>query len=59
MDVAQVEKVETPDCEDILQYESAKAAECEKVVTNNTKHFIFCKDIKVVLSVDYAQQFLK
>lgn len=49
--------VEAPDFEDVLQYECAKDSGCEIIVTSNTKHFKFCKDIEVASTVDYAQQF--
>lgn len=62
MDNSQVEqayKVEAPDFEDVLQYECAKAGGCEVIVTANTKHFKFVKDIDVVATEDYAQQFIE
>ena len=43
----------------VLQYECAKAAGCELIVTSNIKHFKFCKDIEVVSTIDYAQQFIE
>lgn len=49
--------VEAPDFEDVLQYECAKSAGCEVIVTSNTKHFKFIKDIKVVSTLDFASQF--
>lgn len=49
--------VTAPDFEDVLQYECAKAAGCDVIVTANTKHFKFCKDIEVVSTYDFAQQF--
>lgn len=51
--------VEAPDFEDVLQYECAKAAECEIIVSSNIRHFKFCKDIEVVATVDYARQFME
>lgn len=48
--------VDAPDFEDILQYECAKAADCERNVTSNTKHFRFCKDIDVISTIDYAKK---
>ena len=62
MDSAQVSAaydVDAPDFEDVLQYECAKAAGCELIVTSNIKHFKFCKDIEVVSTIDYAQQFIE
>ena len=49
--------VEAPDFEDVLQYECAKAAHCDLIVTSNTKHFKFIKDIDVVSTFDFAEQF--
>ncbi len=49
--------VEAPDFEDVLQYECAKSAGCETIVTSNTKHFKFIKDIDVVSTLDFALQF--
>lgn len=49
--------VEAPDFEDVLQYECAKSAGCETIVTSNTKHFKFIKDIDVVSTLDFASQF--
>lgn len=60
MDNSQVEAaydVDASDFEDILQYECAKAAECEVIVTSNVRHFKFCKDIKVISTSDFARQF--
>lgn len=51
--------VDAPDFEDVLQYECAKAAGCDLIITGNTKHFKFCKDIEVVSTIDYAQQFVE
>lgn len=62
MDSAQVTAaydVDAPDFEDVLQYECAKIAGCELIVTSNTKHFKFCKDIEVVSTIDYDQQFIE
>lgn len=50
-------EVEAPDFEDILQYECAKAAQCDVIVTGNTKHFKFIDDIDVVSTEDFAEQF--
>ena len=49
--------VEAPDFEDILQYECAKAANCDLIVTSNTNHFKFIKDIDVVSTIDFSEQF--
>lgn len=51
--------VEAPDFEDVLQYECAKSAKCEIIVTSNTKHFKFCKDIEVVTTAEYARLFME
>lgn len=62
MDNSQLQQaytVEAPDFEDVLQYECAKAAGGELIVTSNIKHFKFCKDIEVVSTIDYAQQFIE
>ena len=62
MDNSQLQQayaVDAPDLEDVLQYECAKAAGCELIVTSNIKHFKFCKDIEVVSTIDYAQQFIE
>ena len=62
MDNSQLQQayaVDAPDFEDVLQYECAKAAGCELIVTSNIKHFKFCKDIEVVSTIDYAQQFIE
>lgn len=50
-------EVDAPDFEDVLQYECAKAAGCDVIVTGNTKHFKFCRDIEVASTFVYAQQF--
>lgn len=60
MDSSQVQAaygVTASDFEDVLQYECAKAAGCDVIVTGNAKHFKFCKDIEVVSTVNYAEQF--
>lgn len=49
--------VEAPDFEDVLQYECAKAAGCEVIVTGNVRHFGFCKDIEIASTYSFAQQF--
>ena len=49
--------VEAPDFEDVLQYECAKCAGCDLIVTSNTKHFKFIKDIEVLTTLDFAAQF--
>lgn len=49
--------VDAPDFEDVLQYECAKAAQCDVIVTSNTKHFKFIEDIDVVSTIDFAEQF--
>lgn len=51
--------IDAPDFEDVLQYECAKAGGCETIVTSNTKHFKFGKDIEVVSTEDYARQFVE
>lgn len=53
----QAYEVEAPDFEDVLQYECAKAAQCDVIVTSNTKHFKFIDDIDVVSTIDFAEQF--
>ena len=50
-------EIDAPDFEDVLQYECAKAAQCEVIVTSNTKHFKFIDDIDVVSTIDFAEQF--
>ncbi len=50
-------EVEAPDFEDVLQYECAKSAQCDVIVTSNTKHFKFMEDVDVVSTVDFAEQF--
>lgn len=60
MDNDQLQKaysVEAPDFEDVLQYECAKAAGCEVIVTGNVRHFGFCKDIEIASTYSFAQQF--
>lgn len=60
MDNSQVElayEVDAPDFEDVLQYECAKSGGCDIIVTSNVKHFKFCKDIEVISTENYAQQF--
>lgn len=49
--------VAAPDFEDVLQYECAKSAGCNLIVTNNTKHFNFIEDIEVVTTLNFASQF--
>lgn len=49
--------IDAPDFEDVLQYECAKAAQCDVIVTSNTKHFKFAKDIDAVATVVFAEQF--
>ncbi len=62
MDSKQVQEaydVVATDFEDVLQYECAKAAGCELIVTANTRHFKFCNDIGVIDTVAYAEQLEK
>lgn len=51
-------RVEAPDFEDVLQYECAKAAGCDVIVTSNIKHFKFAKDIDVKSTIDFGKQFM-
>lgn len=51
--------IEAPDFEDVLQYACAKAGGCEIFVTNNVKHYRFCRDLDVVSTLDYARQFVE
>ena len=51
--------VVAPDFEDVLQYECAKAGGCTTIVTSNTKHYKFCKDIDVVSTEQFANQFVE
>ncbi len=53
----QAYEVEAPDFEDVLQYECAKAAKCDMIVTSNTKHFKFIDDIDVMSTIDFAESF--
>lgn len=53
----QTYEVEAPDFEDVLQYECAKAAKCDMIVTSNTKHFKFIDDIDVMSTIDFAESF--
>ena len=54
----QAYSVVAPDFEDVLQYECAKACGCQTIVTSNIKHFKFCKDIEVVSTEQFAEQFV-
>ncbi len=49
--------IDAPDFEDVLQYECAKSAGCDIIITSNSKHFKFIKDIEVVTTLDFAAQF--
>lgn len=53
----QAYEVEAPDFEDVLQYECAKTAKCDMIVTSNTKHFKFIDDIDVMSTIDFAESF--
>jgi predicted nucleic acid-binding protein len=53
----QAYEVEAPDFEDVLQYECAKAAKCDMIITSNTKHFKFIDDIDVMSTIDFAESF--
>lgn len=53
----QAYEVVAPDFEDVLQYECAKAAKCDMIVTSNTKHFKFIDDIDVMSTIDFAESF--
>lgn len=55
----QAYNVEGPDFEDILQFECAKAANCDVLVTNNLKDYRFCNDIEVISTLDYVRQFIQ
>lgn len=55
MDSKQWEKAlstDAPDLEDVLQYECAKANDCDIIITNNVKHFRF-SDIKVMTAKEF------
>lgn len=55
MDNEQLQKalnVDAPDIEDVLQYECAKANQCNIIITNNTKHFPFA-DVAVMTAQEY------
>lgn len=49
--------IDAPDFEDVHQYECAKSAGCDIIITSNSKHFKFIKDIEVVTTLDFAAQF--
>ena len=53
----QAYEVGAPDFEDVLQYECAKTAKCDMIVTSNTKHFKFIDDIDVMSTIDFAESF--
>lgn len=57
--LVQAFSVTATDFEDVLQYECAKASACDTIVTSNEKHFKFCKDIKIISTLNFADQFVE
>lgn len=48
-----------PDFEDVLQYACARAAGCDLIVTDDTRHYRFSRDIEVVSTMDFARRFVE